>query len=235
MAESTERSESKEPEECRSSGNLKKSTYEALLDRFMHGVYNPGDVLNERQLVGEMKISKSPIREALIELCQEGLLRCIPRYGYEVTFFSKYEIEEMLSYRAVLECGFLKLTFPRLNEKSLSSLEEECLLQNEDEPNEAFLHWNNNNEFHLKLMSYAKNEYALGELKALLKKMGIVYVRNYWEKHHSTSVVTTPAIHKEIVDALKGKDLGKATVLLRKDIFNFGFVVSPKEAKPVTL
>ena len=41
-------------------------------------------VLNESKLVEHFGVSKAPVREALVRLCSEGVLKIIPRYGYVV-------------------------------------------------------------------------------------------------------------------------------------------------------
>ena len=67
----------------RNEGNLKAQIYTKIFEDIIRGEYGPEDVLREKALVEKFHVSKSPVREALIELCKEGVLRSIPRYGYE--------------------------------------------------------------------------------------------------------------------------------------------------------
>ena len=71
------------------------------------GVHKPGDILNEGTLVAKYQCSKSPVREALIALCENHVLRNIPRSGYEVTRLTMEDIREMLEFRYCLEGGTL--------------------------------------------------------------------------------------------------------------------------------
>ena len=67
---------------------LKEIVYDEMLKSIISGQYVAGQVLNEQTLIDQFGYSKSPIREALIMLCNEGVLRNIPRYGYEVVQFT---------------------------------------------------------------------------------------------------------------------------------------------------
>ena len=64
--------------------SLKDTIYKAILQDILSYEYKPNDILNEKALVEKYGCSKSPVREALLELCADNILRSIPRYGYEV-------------------------------------------------------------------------------------------------------------------------------------------------------
>lgn len=86
---------------------LKDIVYDAIMEDIYAGVHKPGDILNEGTLVAKYRCSKSPVREALIALCENHVLRNIPRYGYEVTRLTMDDIREMLEFRYCLEGGAL--------------------------------------------------------------------------------------------------------------------------------
>ena len=64
------------------------------MEGIFSGEYKPNQILNEKELVEKYGCSKSPIRDALITLCNEGVLRNIPRYGYEVIRLTKEMVED---------------------------------------------------------------------------------------------------------------------------------------------
>ena len=64
--------------------SLKDAIYNAILESIISQEYRPNQVLNEKTLVEKYGCSKSPVREALVSLCNDNVLRNIPRYGYEV-------------------------------------------------------------------------------------------------------------------------------------------------------
>ena len=57
--------------------SLKSLVYQETLDGIISGAYKANQILNEKELVQKFGVSKSPVREALIALCNEGVLRNI--------------------------------------------------------------------------------------------------------------------------------------------------------------
>ena len=63
---------------------LKQIVHDEVFKDIIQGMYKPGDIISEVLLTEKFGVSKAPVREALIELCNENVLRSIPRYGYEI-------------------------------------------------------------------------------------------------------------------------------------------------------
>ena len=68
------------------SGNikLKDQIYENILNEIIDGNYRQNDIITERELIEKYGVSKSPVREALVELCNEKILESRPRMGYQI-------------------------------------------------------------------------------------------------------------------------------------------------------
>ena len=81
---------------------LKDQVYATVMHDLISGSYNVESVLSEKKLSEQMKVSKAPVREALVELCAQGVLRSIPRQGYMVVRYTEREVQEMLQYRILL-------------------------------------------------------------------------------------------------------------------------------------
>jgi DNA-binding GntR family transcriptional regulator len=80
----------------------------ALRDRIFAGELGPGMFLDEVQLAEEMKISRTPLREALKVLTAEGLVRHEPRRGCFVNEVTEQDLDEIFPVIALLEgrCAF---------------------------------------------------------------------------------------------------------------------------------
>ena len=87
--------------------SLKEKIYNAILEDILSHQYEPSDILNEKSLVEKYGCSKSPVREALLALCSDNVLRSIPRYGYEIVRLTMDDVFDMLNFRLVLESGLL--------------------------------------------------------------------------------------------------------------------------------
>ena len=64
--------------------NLKKKVYDDVLRAIIEGEYSAEDIISEAMLIEKYNVSKSPVREALVQLCGENVLKSIPRCGYMV-------------------------------------------------------------------------------------------------------------------------------------------------------
>ena len=85
--------------------SLKDQVYESILEDIFQGNVSPGDILNEKALLEKYHCSKSPVREALMALCADGILKNIPRYGYEVVRLSKEDIYDNAGFPLCLGAG----------------------------------------------------------------------------------------------------------------------------------
>ena len=88
--------------------SLKTEIYDSILKDIIEGNYKQNEIINEKQLIEKYGVSKSPIRDALIELCSEGVLISHPRYGYEVVRINEKEIRDIVNFRIMIETGCLR-------------------------------------------------------------------------------------------------------------------------------
>ena len=71
--------------------SLKNMVYQAILNGIFTDEYKPNQIINEQELVQKFGCSKTPIREALVTLCNEGILHSFPRFGYQIFTGKKEE------------------------------------------------------------------------------------------------------------------------------------------------
>jgi len=88
---------------------LKVHVYNTLRTAIVSGRYKPGSRLNESQLAREFNISRIPIREALSQLQEHGLVMNHERRGMFVTVLSSEDVQRINSVRIVLEAEAMKL------------------------------------------------------------------------------------------------------------------------------
>ena len=131
---------------------LKDKIYDKVLNEITEGYYQQNQIITERELIEKYGVSKSPVREALIELCNEKVLESRPRMGYQIRPISVKEISDIVELRVILELAALKKTFLILNEQHIWLLKENLSLANEiHEGKNMMKHWKSNISFHLLL------------------------------------------------------------------------------------
>lgn len=200
--------------------SLKTIVYNAVLEGIFKDEYKPNQIINEQELVNKFGYSKSPVREALIALCSDGILKNIPRFGYEVVRLTRQDVEQILDYRFILEGGYLKACYTTITDEQYQHLEHLNTLCNE--ATDVWKHWEANVNFHLALLSCSNNQYAYDELKKSMNILKRAYAQFYWEKW---SVVTQPTDvihHVDILDCIRRNDIDSALIYLREDLSDFG-------------
>ena len=78
----------------------------------LNGILPPGERLIEEQLTQRFGISRAPLREALRELAQQGLVEHSPRRGVRVAELSAADVDELFGLRDVLERYAMQLALP---------------------------------------------------------------------------------------------------------------------------
>ncbi|MFT9288450.1 GntR family transcriptional regulator [Liquorilactobacillus nagelii] len=80
--------------------NLKLQAYAEILKRIVNTEYQPGQRISEKELSQDLNIGRTPIREAILQLRQEGLINVIPQSG---TYITKIDLQVAISARFIRE------------------------------------------------------------------------------------------------------------------------------------
>ncbi|MBA1434102.1 GntR family transcriptional regulator [Bombilactobacillus bombi] len=83
-----------------SSMNLNLQAYTIILKKIINTTYKPGQKISERDLINELNIGRTPVREAILHLRQEGLIEAVPQSG---TYITKIDLQVAASARFVRE------------------------------------------------------------------------------------------------------------------------------------
>ena len=200
---------------------IREMVYNLLMEDILSYEYRPNDILTEKYLVEKYGYSKTSVREALLILCEEGVLRSIPRYGYEVIRITTDDIREMLQYRYMLEVSLLQRKIDWFTEKQVIRLEEINKKCTNTDKN-IWEHWKYNSEFHLKMVSYCGNSYAERMLHRTMNHLKCAYAQCYWNDLNEFSLSMDTRYHENIIQCLREKDIDTLILNIRKDLCEFG-------------
>lgn len=98
--------------------------YNELKRRIVEIEYKPGQLINEKQLIEEFDVSRTPVREALLKLSQNGLVDMIPRVGTYVTQVDLNEVKYAYEVKKNLEGLAAELAAMRAGEDEIKELYE---------------------------------------------------------------------------------------------------------------
>lgn len=185
----------------------------------MEGKFDADSVLREKQLIEMFDVSKTTLREALVELCTENILENLPRYGYRVIKLTEKDVEDAQEVRLLIELNGFDKVVAHFDENIIQTLKEYNKKSDENRiSGKVFTHWENNVKFHLLLNSYADNSWMNDMLKRTLEILGRSYAQSYWDRWGNRPVSLEIDTHNNIVSYLEKKEFDLAKEWLEKDI-----------------
>ena len=107
--------------------NLKTIAYQTIRQKIITCEYAPGMFLNEERLSGDLGLSRTPIRDALGRLEQEGLLSIRPKRGISISSMTTGDIHMIFEFRLLYEPYILKHYGILLTEDLLQGFYFDCL------------------------------------------------------------------------------------------------------------
>lgn len=149
-----------------------ESAYEHLKHLILVGRLAPGQELREAGLTEQTGFGRTPVREALRRLVQEGFVEVRPRQGYRVSLLTIATVRDLFEMRLMLEPAAVELAIARAPQAALEELSE---LANrtydpaDERSYEQFLA--DNRELHVRIAQASGNERLARTLRALLEEM----------------------------------------------------------------
>jgi DNA-binding GntR family transcriptional regulator len=105
-------------------GPARVHVYAALRQAIVRGELEPGRRLSENELAGELGVSRTPVREALARLRDDGLVNVVPQLGTFVSPISSQAVGDAQFIREALECAAVRRAAERATEEDVATLHE---------------------------------------------------------------------------------------------------------------
>jgi|TARA_B110000259_G_C13866280_1_gene342940 DNA-binding GntR family transcriptional regulator len=181
----------------------------------MEGHYANNQQITESRISEEFNISRAPVREALRELTNKGLVTHHPNRGYFLREFSIDDIEEICSLRSALEKLAVKLVIERASDEEINELGDIVDTMKNELPNMQHASIDDY-QFHQKLGALSKHKH-LQEYWSLMADQTSLAISNINRSFESASTGFVGG-HKEILDAIRSRDTVKAEKLIEEHI-----------------
>ena len=141
---------------------LKQFAYTVIKDKILSCEYRPNSFLNEDFLCEELKISRTPVRDALSRLEHEHLVKILPKKGFLVAPVTSDEINMVFEGRLLLETYIIEHYCSDIPPEVIDNMKQLCkqysnAIKNGDEE----LYYNLDNAFHMCFISQCTNHYFL--------------------------------------------------------------------------
>jgi DNA-binding GntR family transcriptional regulator len=193
--------------------SLADKAYLAIRDRIVSLELAPGALIDERSLVDELGMSRTPVREALMRLAQERLVEVYPRRGMFVTGVDIRELARLSEVRAVLEPEAARLAAERATDA-----EREDLAALGDEIAAADDLMSLDERIHRAVYRAAHND-----LLATTLEQYYVLALRIWSMAGERAQELEEAVdtHRALLEAIVDGDGGRAAETMRAHVENF--------------
>ena len=174
--------------------------------------------LDERQLSEQLEISRTPIREALARLEQEGLVKIVPRKGVYIVRKTKHEILEMITAWAALESMAARLITLHASHQEIATLRRLFATFQDDQVRAHIDEYSETNiRFHQLILEMSRCALLKELADQLFIHMRSIRARTISEDDRATRSIID---HMHIIEALEGRDTELAERLVREHTLN---------------
>jgi DNA-binding GntR family transcriptional regulator len=192
--------------------NVTRLVADALREAIVDGRIRAGSRINEVRLSNKLKVSRTPLREALMHLSAEGTVQTLPRRGFFIRALTIDEFENVYSIRAILDPQALRLTgLP--NESRLAKLEK--LNRQLVDAKNAAKRIELDNAWHLELLTKCPNQVLVDLIQQFMARTRRYELALLREQRNAE---ITASEHTRVIAALRDGNLDNACIALRENM-----------------
>ncbi len=195
---------------------MMEAAYDTVKKAILSGYFDAGCQLVESEIVNKLEISRTPVREALRKLEQEGLVVCKPYKGVFVKALTKEDAAEIYSVQAALERLVVQLVVQSSNDAIIAELQTEIELGAEALAEKSVDKYIKHSlDFHYVLWRHCNNKVLVDMLNILRDRISLLRYKTLFEPdrlHYNLNV------HKGILEAIINKNEEQAERLMVEHI-----------------
>ena len=190
--------------------NLNDQAYTLIKNKIVNGEIEPGTRMIDSKLAEAYGISRTPVRDALRKLTEDGFLEKRSARGYYVYELTQKDIDEIFEIRKMFDCEACRKIINVILPKNPNALDSVYGAMKEIYENDT-IHYENHitddEKFHVELIKIAGNERLLKYYIDLQEHIKIF--RGYFPKEESALRIVKKQ-HTQLVEALKNRDIEAA-------------------------
>jgi DNA-binding GntR family transcriptional regulator len=197
---------------------LREQVYQQIKHDIITCKLSPGEPLSENQFVDRFQVSKTPIREALTSLVQDGLVEYTPNRGFMVTTVSVADIQEIFEARTFFETELFRLAVQTITDEEIDRLEKQSRVDGEaTSPEYAETFLESNRKFHVALAAAGGNSRLLWYYEILMNEAQRLFYMDI-SLHHKD--FRWGHGHEGIIQALRDRDEATGVKTIRDTLEN---------------
>ena len=185
------------------------AVYDLLKQDVIRLRFRRDEIINEKALAERYQVSKTPVREALSVLVQEGYLKKIPRVGYLLREVTEEDYRKLIYLRFTLEKGVVLRIIRSCTEEEILSLRDYC-----KEERISYQDFGGvNYDFHMAMARLTGNEYLAEEVRRIFQRTirapSVILYQEVREEPHR--------YHLQLIDAMRDRDVETALRLIEHE------------------
>ena len=191
----------------------KINLYEELRRQIITMVIKPGTILDEKSLVTRYKLSRTPVREALIRLSADGLVDIHNNRGAMVTLLDIQTLQAVFEASDYIERAYVRLACLRRTQDDLKTIETSMLAFEQALANKDIIAMvETNTQFHLDIAAASRNQYFVDSYRRILADHERIAQWIYSDtlNGHQQMNATILQQHREIFAAISAGDADTA-------------------------
>jgi len=194
------------------SATLQGRVYQTVKQMILDGRLRPGQKLAERDLTEQLNVSRTPLREALNRLAQEGLIISKPQRGHFVLAVDAKTVEDLYELREVLEAHAIELALQRIKPEHLKDLDrvEVGLRAYDKDDVQGEEELRIGQRVHEIIAAAAQDSFLADTLLRLYDRLQMFI---WIDAIYADEAVKTRTEHRAIIDAIRKRDKKRLTSL----------------------
>ncbi|GAA1190422.1 GntR family transcriptional regulator [Pseudonocardia alaniniphila] len=201
---------------------------DALRAAVITGELQPGTLHSVQTLATQLGVSRTPVREALIKLSQQGMVRFERNRGVRVLQTSLHDLEEVFALRLLLEVPATRRACRQIDEAGRRELRRlHQAMERAARAGNEYRMWEHDRRFHLVLLQASGNlrlaTYVDG-LRDMVLRRGVSTVSR------SRSLDDIVAEHREVLDRIEARDVAGAAEAMRAHLLRTAELLIAQEA-----
>jgi DNA-binding GntR family transcriptional regulator len=198
-------------------GSLTAAVTEQIRAAIVDGRFALGEALSELKLAAALKVSRTPIREALTALQLQGLIDVRPQAGSFVFLPSDEDVAELAEFRRLLESAALRLCHARRRDQALRQMREAVdAMERARDADDRLGVARADTAFHQAIVENSANEYLIAAYRLVSGRVAAL------RTHNLMAAITirnrSLAEHRALIAALTRGDVDRAQAILDEHI-----------------
>lgn len=197
-----------EPDGVLQPSSLVELSVRRLRTEILSGALPPGERLIEEQLTQRFGISRAPLREALRELAQQGLVEHSPRRGMRVAELTATDVDELFGLRDLLERYAMELALPLPDSRSLAGLTTAFdAMAAAARAGDAFGENEAHRQFHIEVVTLAGQRQLRMTFEPVILKLQLYMAANLRREAERRAPAEGIERHRKLLEAIASSEL----------------------------